>query len=517
MTTTASSPAIPTDRPADREVRVVVIGAGLSGVATVEHLRRAGIDDVLVLEKATRVGGTWRENTYPGCGCDVPSALYSFSFAPNPEWRRLFARQPEIQAYVESTVESLGLGSRIRLGTEVLDAAWDDERRRWVVTTDRGVVTAQFLISAAGPITEPTIPDVEGLDAFPGAVFHSGRWDHDVDLTGKRVAVIGTGASAIQFVPEIQGRVASLHLFQRTASWVVPKPDVPVPAAVRGVFRRFPLAQQALRRGVDATLEGATFAMRHPSVARRFEPLATAMIRRQIRDPELRAAVTPDFTLGCKRLLLSNAYYRALAAENVELVPHALAGVEGSSVVAADGTRREVDVVIFGTGFDVSHPPIAARVRGRDGRPLVERWATSPEAYLGTTVHGLPNAFVLLGPNLLVYSSFITLAEAQLRYVCDAIATMDREGLETAEVREDVQRRFNDEVQAALKGTVYDAGGCRSYYLDDDGKDFAAWPWSIRTQRRRLSRFDVASYEVRPRRAGGAGAPSGGPATTSVR
>ncbi|MGH3951269.1 MAG: flavin-containing monooxygenase [Pseudonocardiaceae bacterium] len=482
------------------QVRVVVVGAGLAGVAAAVRLRQAGIEDFVVLEKSDRVGGTWRDNTYPGCGCDIPSVVYSFSFAPNPDWGRAFALQPDILTYIEKTVAEFGVEPWVRLNTEVTEAAWSTERLRWLVQTPGTRYVAQFVIFAAGPITEPSIPAIPGIDDFEGEVFHSARWNHELDLTGKRVAVIGTGASAVQFVPEIQPSVDRLYLFQRTASWVVPRLDAPIPRPLQSVFRRFPQAQGGLRALLDRVLRALSFAVRHERIARALNPIGRLHLRWQVTDPALRRALTPDFTLGCKRLMLSNDYYPALTRPNVEVIPRALSSVDGNEVVGADGTRREVDVIIFGTGFDVSHPPIAHRIRGTDGRLLAEHWAHSPEAYLGTTVPGIPNGFVLLGPNLLVYNSFLGLAESQLDYVTDAIRRTAREGIEVVDVRPEVVRRFNDDVQDGLRQTVFNTGGCSSYYLDDQGRNFAAWPWSTTDLRKRLSRFDLENYHVVSRR-----------------
>lgn len=482
-------------------VRVLVVGAGLSGIATAVRLKQAGIEDFVVLEKSDRVGGTWRENTYPGCGCDVPSALYSYSFAPNPDWTRTFASQPEILRYIDDTARDYQVTDHIRFGTEMLDAAWNEERMRWVVDTTAGRYEAEVVVAAAGPITEPAIPDLPGLDRFGGEVFHSGSWNHDVDLHGKRVAVVGTGASAVQFIPRIRREAAQLHVFQRTASWVVPKPDVPLDRRMRALFRRFPGLQRALRQALDTTFEGITFTLRHPRLLGVLGRLALLQLRLQVRDPALRKALTPDFTLGCKRLLVSNDYYPALGREDVELIPHALTEVGERHVVGGDGSTRAVDVIIFGTGFDVSHPPIAARVRDRDGRRLSERWEGSPRAYLGLTVSGVPNAFITLGPNVLVYSSFVAIAEAQVGYIVDALQRMDRDGIAVLQMREEVEAAHNERVQQALKRTVWNSGGCRSYYLDASGRNFAGWPWSIAELRRRLARLDPNDYEVTPRTA----------------
>ncbi|MGA9872054.1 MAG: NAD(P)/FAD-dependent oxidoreductase [Rhodococcus sp. (in: high G+C Gram-positive bacteria)] len=488
----------PLDPSSDVRVKVAVVGAGLSGIAAAAKLRAAGITDFVVLEKASRVGGVWRENTYPGCGVDIPSPVYSFSFNPNPSWRSNFAKQPELLEYIEDTVDALELAPWIRTDSEVLEARWSTGFRRWVLDTTAGRYSAQYVIFAAGPITEPKTPDIPGIAEFPGEIFHSARWNHDVDLTGKRVAVIGTGASSVQFVPEIQPQVQSLHVFQRTPSWVVPRLDFTFPKAAHSVFRRAPITQRLLRTGLDVVLRSLTAAMRRERTARYLAPIGTMWLAHQVPDKELRAALTPDFTLGCKRLLLSNTYLPALSEPNVELVPEALAEVDGNRLIGSDGSSCEVDVVVFGTGFDVSHPPIAGIIRGEDGELLSDRWSTSPEAYLATTVPGAPNAFIMLGPNILVYNSFLGLAESQLDYIVDGITQADREGVEVFEISEAPFRQFNDAVQVALAGTVFNSGGCSSYYLDESGKNFAAWPWSTKSLRHRLSRFDLDNYATTP-------------------
>ena len=498
MTATTDPSVPPATGDEATHLRVVVVGAGLAGIAAAVKLKQAGITDYVVLEKADRVGGTWRENTYPGCGCDIPAPVYSFSFNPNPQWRKNFALQPEILAYINDTVDKFALQPKIRLSTELIEAAWSDERRRWVLDTTAGSYVAQHVIFAAGPITEPSIPAIPGIESFQGDVFHSARWDHELDLTGKKVAVIGTGASAVQFVPEIAPDVAQLHVFQRTPSWVVPRLDFPFPTAAQALFHRLPAVQRGLREAVDVILRTLSMLMRREQTARLLNSVGTALLKAQVPDTTLRAALTPDFTLGCKRLLLSNTYLPALSKPNVELIPHALVAVDEHGVLAADGTRREVDVIIFGTGFDVSHPPIASKIRCRDGQLLSDRWAVSPEAYLATTVPDAPNSYMMLGPNILVYNSFLALAEAQLDYVIDALVTTERAGIEVIEIRDEPFRTFNEEVQAGLAPTVFNNGGCSSYYLDARGKNFAAWPFSTGSLRRRLSRFDLQNYHAVP-------------------
>ncbi|MGC0366096.1 cation diffusion facilitator CzcD-associated flavoprotein CzcO [Rhodococcus sp. 27YEA15] len=484
-------------RTSEQHHEVVVVGAGLAGIAAAVKLERAGITDFVVLEKADRVGGTWRDNTYPGCGVDIPSPVYSFSFNPNPQWKHNFALQPELLEYIEDTVKKFDVTRRLRLNTELIEAQWSDADRRWHLDTSQGQITSQFTIFAGGPISAPSIPDVDGIDTFEGEIFHSARWNHDYDLAGKRVAVIGTGASAVQFIPEIAPKVEQLFVFQRTPSWVVPRLDIDFPAPVRSLFARIPLAQRGFREALDIVLRSLTMTMRRDTTARLLNPIGLWHLKAQVPDLELRQALTPDFSLGCKRLLLSNTYLPTLAKPHVELVPHALTAVGTNSVRGADGVEHEVDAIIFGTGFDVSHPPIAGRIRDRNGNLLADRWKASPEAYLATTTPDVPNAFIMLGPNILVYNSFLGLAESQLDYVIDAITQARADGIEVFDLEEEPFRTFNDDVQRDLEPTVFNNGGCSSYYLDANGKNFAAWPWSTGSLRRKLSHFDAENYTAR--------------------
>jgi cyclohexanone monooxygenase len=318
---------------------VVVIGAGISGIGAAIKLNQMGVTNIAILEKSDALGGTWRDNTYPGCACDVPSALYSFSFAPNPAWSRLFAGQPEIRAYIDETAAAYRVGDRVSFGTEMLRSQWNDATRRWQVETTKGIFTAKAIVAAAGPWNEPLTPNIPGLNGFRGEVFHSSRWNHDYDLTEKRVAVVGTGASAVQFVPAIQPIVDELHLYQRTAQWVLPKPDHPVPAAEKWLMRSVPGAHRALRRIEYAIMEGLGYGFRHPWMLRIVQQIGRAQLVAQVGDRNLRKALTPDYTLGCKRLLMSNTYYPALCQWNVEVHPNAVAAIEGNVVVGADGAR----------------------------------------------------------------------------------------------------------------------------------------------------------------------------------
>ncbi|WP_278262936.1 NAD(P)/FAD-dependent oxidoreductase [Nocardia sp. AG03] len=475
---------------------VIVIGAGISGICAAIKLAEAGIDDVLIVEKAETFGGTWRANTYPGCACDVPSGLYSFSFAPNSEWSRLFAPQPEILAYVDRVAREHGLAARTRFGVEVTAAHWAEDH--WRLSTSDGELTARFVVSAAGPWNEPRVPEIPGLAEFPGEVFHSARWNHDYDLRGKRVAVVGSGASAVQFVPAIAPEVAQLHLFQRTAQWVLPKLDHAVPAVEKRVMRRIPFAHKALR-GIEYTImEGLGVAFRRPRpLMQAVQAVGSAYLRAVVRDPALRAKLTPDYLLGCKRILFSNSYLQSLTRPNVDVYATGVAEFRGSTVVGADGSTAEVDAVILGTGFHILDTPLAEIVRGADGRSLAEHWQGSPEAYLGTVTTGFPNAFTVLGPSLGTgHSSAFAILEAQVDYLVTAIASARREGWSVLDVRPRVQAAYVEQVQAALATTVYNAGGCRSYYLDANGRNSFSWPWSTGELTRRVSAFDPADFTI---------------------
>ena len=481
-------------------MRVAIIGAGLSGIGAVIMLRRAGIGDVVAFERAGEVGGTWRDNTYPGCACDVPSALYSFSFAPNPAWGRLYAGQPEIREYARRIAREHGADAHVVTGADVLDARWDEDAQRWQIKTTQGEWSAQAIISATGPWSEPVLPDVPGLDAFEGTIFHSSRWNHDHDLAGERVAVIGTGASAVQFVPRIQLRVGQMNVYQRTAQWVLPKLDRRVTAAEQALYRRVPLTQRALREAMYYSFELAGFAERNPRAMGGFQRIARRHLERRVADPALRAALTPDHTLGCKRILFSNDWYRSLTQPNVELVPHAVTEVKPRALVSADGVERPADTLILGTGFGITEMPIAARVTGRAGRTLDEVWDGSPTGYVGTVMHGFPNLFMVLGPNVgNGHTSATVIIEMQVQFAIETLKAMERDGLASADVRPEVQDAFNDEVQRRLQGTVWNAGGCRSYYLDRNGRNSTIFPGSTLELRRRM-RFAPGDYALVPAR-----------------
>ena len=480
-------------------VRVAVIGSGFGGLGAAVRLRREGVTDFVVLERADSVGGTWRDNSYPGCACDVPSHLYSFSFAPNPDWPRTFSGQEHIRGYLEHVTDVFRLRPHIRFNSEVKMMTWDAERLRWDIETSSGSYSADLVVSATGPLSDPKIPDIPGLDSFPGKVFHSARWDHDYELRGKRVAMVGTGASAIQIVPSIQPEVERLTLFQRTPPWVMPRVDRAISGAERALHRALPFTTQA-RRGLLwglRELQVQAFTKR-PDELGMIERLAKRNMARSIKDPALRARLTPDYRIGCKRILLSSAYYPALAQPNVGVVASGLSEVRGSAVVAADGSTAEVDAIVFGTGFHVTDMPIADRVVGVGGRTLAEAWQGGMQALRGASAAGFPNWMTIIGPNTgLGNSSMILMIESQLNYMADYVRQLDvlggRVALDARPAAVDV---WNRRVQERMKRTVWNTGGCTSWYLDANGRNTTVWPGTTTEFRTATRRVDLAEYEV---------------------
>jgi cation diffusion facilitator CzcD-associated flavoprotein CzcO len=476
------------------DTTVAIIGSGFSGIGLAIRLKQDGVDDFVVLERNEGVGGTWWANTYPGCACDVPSHLYSFSFAPNPDWTRTYSRQPEIRDYLRRVVEEHGIAPHIRLNTEVLGARWNGHR--WEIETSTGPVTAKVLVSAAGPLVEPKLPDFPGLETFQGPAFHSARWDHSVSLKGKRVAAIGTGASAIQFVPTIAPEVEQLHVFQRTPPWVMPHSARPISRTERRLYRLVPALQRLVRGGIYTAREALVVGfVKRPRAMRLIERVSRRHMERSL-PPELIEKATPNYRLGCKRILPSNDWYPALARDNVELVTDPITGVTQRGVVTADGSEREVDAIVFGTGFHVVDMPVGQMVTGRDGQTLADVWNGSPRAHLGSTVPGFPNFFIMLGPNTgLGHSSMVYMLESQLAFVIGALREMRSRGADTVEVRDEVVEKYNAEIQARLDGTVWNTG-CQSWYLDAQGRNPTLWPdWTWRF-RQVTAHFDPAQYEL---------------------
>jgi cation diffusion facilitator CzcD-associated flavoprotein CzcO len=475
--------------------QVAIVGAGFSGLGMAIRLKQAGTEDFVVLERAGDLGGTWRDNRYPGCQCDVESNLYSFSFAPNPGWTRLFPLQQEIWDYLERCADRFGVRPKLLFNHAVTAAEWQEDEARWLIRTTGGELTADLLVGAAGPLSEPSTPAIPGLSDFKGARFHSACWDDSVDLRGKRVAVVGTGASATQLVPRIQPLVARLHLFQRTPAWILPHRDRPVRPVARALYRHLPWLQRAVRTGVYWWRESFALAFMKVRPGSAPERFARGHLEAQVADPDLRRRLTPDYAVGCKRILISNDFYPAIQQPNVELVTEGIREVRPRSIVTAGGTEHEIDVLILATGFKVTDIPFGRAVRGRDGKLLADRWQGSPRAYRGTTVAGFPNLFLLLGPNTgLGHTSVLIMLEAQIRYVLDALRHLRRRRKSLLEVRPEAEEAFNAKIQSELAGTVWNSGGCKSWYLDQRGGNPIIWPGMTWPYVRLMRRFDPAAY-----------------------
>jgi cation diffusion facilitator CzcD-associated flavoprotein CzcO len=505
------------DRDHDPEhVRVAVIGSGFGGLGAAVRLRRAGVTDFVVLERREAVGGTWHDNTYPGCACDVPSHLYSFSFAPNPQWPRNFSDQPHIRAYLEGVADDFGLRPHLRFNSEVELMSWDPDELHWTIATAQGgQLTADFVVCATGPLSDAKIPDIPGLDGFEGKVFHTAEWDHDYDLRGKRVAVIGTGASAIQVVPAIQPLTSHLTLFQRTPAWVMPRVDRRISGLERWLHSRAPLTRRLRRQllwGMRELQVGA-FA-KHPDLLGLVEKVASAHMKRAVKDPGLRRKLAPGYRIGCKRILLSSSYYPALTEPGVDVIDSGLKEIRGNTLIAADGREAEVDAIIFGTGFHVTDMPIAHRVKGADGATLAEHWSEGMAALRGSTAVGFPNFMTVIGPNTgLGNSSMILMIESQLNYMVDYLKKLDTLGGKVAlDPRPEAVTSWNRHVQDRMERSVWNSG-CDSWYLDANGRNTTVWPGTTAEFRRGTKEVRLEEYEVRRARAergGGRGRPGEG-------
>lgn len=483
----------------DIDFEVAIIGTGFGGLCMAIALKNAGVDSFVLLEKGDDVGGTWRENQYPGCACDIPSHLYSFSFAPNPNWSRMYSPQPEIWEYVQRITDQHGLRPHIRFNTAMTAARFDEASANWSVETSNGAtIRSRTLVAAMGALSRPSMPNIPGIESFAGPSFHSQQWNRDFDLRGKRVAIIGTGASAIQIVPRIAPMVKQLHLFQRTPPWIIPRMDRPITNFERALFRALPFTQKLYRWWIYWTLEirvlGFTF---KPSLLRASERLATRHIHRQIADETLRERVTPDYRLGCKRVLLSDDYYPALTRENVELVTDAIRTITPRGVMTEDGIEREVDVLIYATGFHVTDQYMSLPIHGSGGVELADAWRDKAEAYYGVTTTGFPNLFMLVGPNSgLGHNSIVFMIEAQVNYVLAAMQALQQAGKQRLNLRADVLRRYNDGIQALLSKAIW-GSGCRSWYLDHNGRNTTMWPGYTWKFRQLTRRFDSADYEMK--------------------
>lgn len=485
-----------------KRVKVAIVGTGFSGLGMAIKLKKNGIDDFVIFERAGDVGGTWRDNIYPGCQCDVPSSLYSFSFALNPGWSRTYPPQQEIWDYLRDCTRRYDIEPHIRFNHEVLTASWDESENVWTIETSAGSCLAEVLILGNGGLSEPSIPELPGREDFKGAQLHSGAWDPDVDLAGKKIAVVGTGASAIQIVPELQPIADELVVFQRTPAWILPHPDRATTAFERKLYRRVPLAQKLSRAFVYLSRELLVLGMTRN---RRFlAPLRMAAerhMRKQISDPKLRRQLRPHYSAGCKRLLISNDFYPAIQSPNAKLVAEGITGLTANGVVSSSGETHEVDVVVWATGFHVTDNPVAHRVKGRDGATLADAWNTGGmKAYLGATIHGFPNMFMLTGPNTgQGHTSLVYMAESQMSYIADALDFMSRNDVASVEVTVPATEAYNHDIDERMKRSVWTTGGCKSWYLDTSGRNPTLWPdftWRFRAM---TKRFDSLSYLVRAR------------------
>ncbi|MDO3636064.1 flavin-containing monooxygenase [Mycolicibacterium arseniciresistens] len=475
----------------------LIVGAGFTGIGSAIKLREAGVTDFVILERSDRVGGTWRDNTYPGAACDIPSLLYSFSFVPNPSWSRAYSPADEICRHIEELVDDSGLRSRIRFGVEVTGLHFDEAAGEWTVMAGRKRYRARTVVLASGPLPDHKPPDIRGLDTYRGHTIHSARWDHDYDFTGKRVAVIGTGASAVQIVPELVKRAGFVKVFQRTPGWVLPRLDVAVPPVVQELFAKVPatqqLARQALFWGHEATATALVWNSPLTSLVAR---LGKAHLHRQVKDPWMRRQLTPDFTPGCKRMLMSSDYYPALQADNCKLIDWPIATVSPVGIRTSDGIEHHLDCIVFATGFDVhlTGPPYP--VTGLGGRSLQDEWQRGAQAYKSASAHGYPNLFFMTGPNSGPgHNSLLVYVEGQIDYAVRAITTILDGGWRYLDVRRDVQRRYNERLQKRLGATTW-MSGCTSWYLTEDGFNASMYPGFATQYLRQMRDFRIGDYHA---------------------
>ena len=481
------------------DLPIAIIGAGFGGIGAAIRLRQAGIASFTIFERAAEIGGTWRDNTYPGAACDVPSHVYSLSFEPNPDWTRSFAGSSEIQAYLLRLVDKWRLRAHLRVSTEIVDARFDEETGSWALTTARDeVVRARVVISAVGGLVDPALPDIKGLQSFTGELFHTGRWNHDCDLTGRRVAVIGTGASAVQVVPAIAAQVAKLSVFQRTPAWVMPKRERAYSARARSFFARHPAALLASRTAQYGLSElfGPMVFLDAPRLSALAERMSLRHLEHSVRNRELRAKLTPDFQFGCKRILISDDYWSSFERENVELVTDPIAEIRSGGIETQDGALREFDAIVLATGFEVNFAMAPFPVSGRGGRSLDDVWRNGAEAYKGLAVSGFPNWFLLMGPNTGPgHTSVLVFTEAQISHVLGAIREIRSRDLRFLDVRREVQDRYNAGIQRRMKHMVW-TSGCNSWYLSPDGSNHTLYPGFAAEYVLRTRSFRAADYEV---------------------
>lgn len=477
---------------------VAIIGAGFAGIGAAIRLLQEGVDDVVIFERDNRVGGTWRDNTYPGAACDIPSRLYSYSFAPNPDWSHTYSGSAEILNYIDRMVDAHGLEPRIRFGHDVTGLEYDEGQGVWTIRfRDQEPVRARTVVMAPGPLANASLPDIRGIETYEGAKIHSARWDHDYDFTGKKVAVIGTGASGVQIIPELVKVAESVKVFQRTPGWVLPRLNTATGDRAKGLYRRLPLAEKAVRSawfwGHESVALGVVW---DTPLTRVVEAISRAHLRMQVKDSWLRRQLTPDFSAGCKRLLMTSDYYPALQADNCKLVTWPIARLSPRGVRTVEGIEHQFDAIVFATGFDVSKAGTPFPVTGIEGRDLAAEWSAGAYAYRSVAVSGYPNLFFTFGPNSGPgHSSALVYMEAQIDYITQAIGSLLRFGWKSLDVRPEVQQRYNDDIQRRLQATTWNSG-CQSWYLTEDGFNATMFPGFATQYVNQLKTVDLQDYRI---------------------
>ena len=476
----------------------IIVGAGFSGLCMAIKLKEAGMNNFVILERNEHIGGTWYDNKYPGAACDVESHLYSFSFAPNPDWSRQFSPQEEILHYIEYCAERYQLTPHIRLHMNITSAVYNEQDATWTVTAANGdIFTTRVLVTCSGGLSEPSLPAIKGIDSFQGKLFHSARWDKEYDLRDKTVAVIGTGASAIQIVPAIVSKVKKLDLFQRTAPWVLPKKDKEISGFRKALYKYLPFTRKLYRSRLYWRNELVAIGfIGNPGVMTIAGKVVIRHLKSSVKDKALRQKLTPQFVLGCKRVLLSNEYYPALMQRNVEVITDGIRQINEVGILTSDGIQHNADAIIFATGFQAAEGVLRFAVKGKGGLDLNEAWRDGAEAYLGTSISGFPNMFIVVGPNTgLGHSSMIIMIEAQVHYIMEALKTMQARQARSTDVKKEVEQKYNEEIQAKLSRSVWQSGGCVSWYQTQSGKNVTLWPGFTFTFMNRTKHFEPEKYE----------------------
>lgn len=478
----------------------IIIGSGFAGIGMAIRLREAGFNEFIILEKNKHAGGTWYDNHYPGAACDVQSHLYSFSFELNPNWSRIFSPQQEILQYIDHCIAKYDIDRHIRYTSEVKGADYDEVNKQWTVhCSDGKTYSGKILINASGGLSRPAFPDIKGLETFQGEKFHTAQWKEDYELKGKKIGIIGTGASAIQIIPSIVNQVQELKVFQRTPSWVIPKPDGNISPLTQKILKALPIIRKAYRNWLYITHELTAIGfIRYPLIMKAFAKIASRYLNKQVKDPVLREKLRPDYVIGCKRVLLSNEYYRAMQSENLELINSGIQEIVTKGIKTIDGRETELDTIILATGFRAAENGAPFPIKGPGNLDLNESWKSGPEAYLGTTIKGFPNLFLIVGPNTgLGHSSMILMIEAQIAYILDALKQMKTHNWKSVEIKENVSDAFNADLQEQLKGTVWQSGGCRSWYQNKDGKNVTLWPGFTFSFMWKTRKFKPSDYNIK--------------------